>query len=296
MDGASAWLEDSAEQGRAGVTDRAAARGDTRLLLVAVAASVILHGLLLLVLLSRNVVSTPTAAPLAVQMRLVPTNPQRRFTPAEVTAPDSPDPEPSPILPERVSERSVTAPVPERPISERENRSPNEAPPRVIEQPFVTVPSVAHIRQTLDGIQTTERERALLYACNPLEEEAGVLECGDRDLTSYDALTRNPVYRALNPVRELSPGARSVTTIHSETAALTSRLSASAIDPTLRDYVIAELEAGVSVFSNNAATPGRQIRRMADRSAAALQAERVLGDGWVQEAARKLVQRRVTSD
>lgn len=68
------------------------------------------------------------------------------------------------------------------------------------------------------------------------------------------------------------------------------------VDPQLQEYLLQELETGISEHGNMRQSSVETIIRITDQSAAALQAREVLGDPWVIQRYRELRQRRVTAD
>lgn len=151
------------------------------------------------------------------------------------------------------------------------------------------------MQQTIQALRAEDEARSWLYTCKPLDEDAGIRECtpGTGSADPYQAATRNPHYTALNPVREQSRSTRSLTTVYQNTGAVARALQANAVDTALAGYVMDEIAAGTSLYTHNGTDRIQHMRRMTDKSAAAKQAERVLGDALVGGMAVKLQQRKV---
>ncbi|MDP6416838.1 MAG: hypothetical protein QGG54_17665, partial [Gammaproteobacteria bacterium] len=75
--------------------------------------------------------------------------------------------------------------------------------------------------------------------------------------------------------------------------ALAARLSSSDIPQDLSDYVLEELQAGITHNTNVGNRAVDHIDLMTDRSAAATMVRQILGDAWVVKRAKELQQRKV---
>ncbi|MEQ8954375.1 MAG: hypothetical protein RL120_09595, partial [Gammaproteobacteria bacterium] len=96
----------------------------------------------------------------------------------------------------------------------------------------------------------------------------------------FDAVELNPVYRNLNPVRELSRTQRSLAMVSQATPQLASRLDELALPAGVPVYLMEQLEGNITHLSN----PGnRSLQMMKELTASPVQqqAARVLGDPWV---------------
>ena len=299
------------------------AAGQRKLLLIAVLASVLLHGALvsmLLVSASRQEALVPVSA---VRINLVPTNPLKQESltnelgveleqvtiepvevPADATPPleaateaevvDPTQPKPEPLAPEVETAAPAFESLVDVPVL--------DSVPVVIESiantdtDTATLPSILSVQQTVKAVNAESQAQSWLYECNLLEEEAGVRTCGKASNADYERAARNEHYQALNPVRAASRTRQSLSTVYQNTAGIAGALDASAVPEELADFVLSELEAGTSTYTNNGTNRLQHMRRMLDRSAAGQQAERVLGDAWVRGTAVELQQRKVHID
>lgn len=278
------------------------------LLLVAVVASLLLHGAIILALLFGAGETTAPALLGAVRINLVATNPQQLPSPPQVIAESIEDSAPSPVeeLREVITDEVIPAAAPAMPPESEVNSAipdlPVPVPVTEIGQgaALITLPTLLSVQQALRAVDAETGARNWLYECNQLEEDSGVRKCAVRNdaeaAKRYQQVERNAAYEALNPVLERSRTERSLRTVYQNTSGVAAALSANAIPESLAGYLLDELEAGTSLYTNNGTDRNQHMRRMVDRSAAAKQAERVLADPWVQGRATELQQRKVQAN
>ena len=145
----------------------------------------------------------------------------------------------------------------------------------------------------MGGRAQTERLVGGPYDCNMLEEKDGLHTCDPTDRRDYRIVENNATYRALNPIRERSRSQRTLGVITQNAPELAARLQAADLPEGLSDYVMEEVEAGITHHSNPGNRSVQHMILMTDKSAAAAQARQVLGDAWVKTRAIELQQRKV---
>ena len=143
-------------------------------------------------------------------------------------------------------------------------------------------------------MQSEQVSRFYSYDCNKLEEEEGLRDCAPTNELDYALVERNPVYEFHNPRQQRSRTRETSGLLYSQTANIDVQLAASGLPAGLSDYVIEELEAGVSVYSDTGNRAVQLMDHMVDRSEAAIMAERLF-DPWVQNQTRLLEERRYYS-
>ena len=163
-------------------------------------------------------------------------------------------------------------------------------------RPLITLPSIQEMQQATQAVNDADAARSWVFECSLLQEEDGLHTCERGSDSAYQLVERNPSYEALNPVREYSRSERTSKSVYQNTGVIAGALESSSVPIALREYVVSELEAGTSLFTNNGTSNDANMRRMTDRSAAAQQAERVLGDSWIRGRAAELQQRKVQAE
>lgn len=281
-------------------------------LLPAVLVSLLFHGLLAGVFINRQIASPIPAESAVVSVRLYPSNPMLdKSMPAEIEAE---------LLPSGVTEdltlveatdevnelEDLTESEPElnelaesQPSSiaiDEDPASTNSSSPSKPTAEF-NLPSVLTVQESLRSFSAESKSAFYVRPCNPLEEEAGIRDCetagqGD-DQRSYQVNERNSTYRALNPTRQLSRAERSLDTVSTQSKALAGRLGDLNLSKELSDYVLEELEAGIT---HNANLGNRAVDHMVnsnDKSAAGAMARELLSDPWVINKTKQRAQRQV---
>ncbi|MFK7862766.1 MAG: hypothetical protein AB8B95_00925 [Pseudohongiellaceae bacterium] len=173
-----------------------------------------------------------------------------------------------------------------------------ELPPVLYDSPRTKAPSVLTVQESLRQIRDSSRSQLYSYSCNPLEEEAGIKDCSGGSDSSvgeleYRPVERNLVYRALNPTRELSRSERSLNVVSTQSRDLAERVSSLELPTGLSDYVLQEVEAGIT---HNADLGNRTVQHMidsTDKSAAGAMARDLLSDPWVLKQEKLNRQRQV---
>ena len=275
-------------------------------LLISVAVSLLFHATLLLSIAELQVEFKQQPIPEVVEVRLVATNP---LTTVPIAATEEPPPAvPEPEITAPALEISDSkAPLAEEIASSEEAFSP-PLEPESVPQPDVEeiapiepqpsrifVPSVVTIQETLQQrrVRSERDSKTWLYDRNILEEESTVYTCDPEDRRDYRIIESNPTYQTLNPIRELSRSQRSLPVVAANAPALAARLSSSDIPQDLSDYVLEELQAGITHNTNVGNRAVDHIDLMTGRSAAATMVRQILGDAWVVKRAKELQQRKV---
>ncbi len=284
-------------------------------LLFAVPLSLFLHGILIAALWNNTFDEEQESLPNSVQIQLIPTNPLNR-DPAEAVVIE-PEPLPAELdnLEQNIREElAIDTPPTQSPDRAPQNEivlnSDVDLPQLEIEPALentepqnessaesgrIVLPSVVSVQNTLDLLQSRAPSLYWLEECNPLQKEESTKDCATDGAIDYQALQNNEVYRSLNPVRLLSRSQQTLGALGSLSADLSDRLDASSLPLGMSNYVMEELEAGISINSGVGNRQLQQIRRMIDQSAAAQQAERVMADPWVQQQYKELNQRKVVN-
>ena len=288
-------LDDALRSRSAG--DQAA--GNRLNLTVALTVSISIHLLLAFVFLQLSLgsVENPTRAlPSTVQIRLLPPAVRESIQPADpeletdVVSSDKPlqefqEPQREQATPEEPTPTALVD-IPAVDVA------PGPSTPADPVQPGVFAPSIVTVIETIQALDATETARYWSSDCNRLQEEVGLRDCEPRDRHDYALLERNRTYEALNPVRQLTRAQRSLTTVSRQAPALVARLETSNIAPALAEYLMQEVEAGITQLAD----PGnRGVQHMSrlDMSPAAVMARRILEDPWVLSRTKQLRQRRV---
>jgi len=278
----------------------------SRNLLISVAVSLLFHTTLLMSIAKLQVEFKEQPIPEVVEVRLVAANP---LTPAPIAATEEPPlavPEPEinesaaeisdseALFTEEIvsNEEALSAPLEPEPVPQPDVE---EIAPIELQPSRIFVPSVVTIQETLQQrrVRSEGDSKTWLYDCNMLEEESTVYTCDPEDRRDYRVIESNPTYQALNPIREISRSLRSLPVVTINAPALAARLASSDIPKGLSDYVLEELQAGITHNSNLGNRTVDHINLMTDRSAAAAMARQILGDGWVVTRAKELQQRKV---
>ncbi len=296
---------------------------ESRLMQLAILMSLGLHGLLALLLLrDQSLPHSPgEATPQFVRINLLPDNPlspppveslpePEAETPDEaiLSSEDNPPPlsevaeEQQAVLEAIAAEVEPVLPDNSTPLAEQNTAAtdsqPAEAPPTDTRpaRPLINLPNVDVVQSTLQQMQDAERSQLWLRDCTRRQEENDLLDCEPSQQADYSAARRSNTYertyQSLQPLRSISRRERTLPTITENQAALAARLAEADINQGLADYLLQQTDAAISEGSNTGNRNIEQIIRMTDRSAAAQQAERVLGDAWIQLRSRELRKRR----
>lgn len=256
-------------------------------LTIAVSVSVLLHLLIAYLLVKSDIEAPLRETPEFVEITLRPTNPNRVL--------ESPPNEP---VEEPLVEPPTSAEVPSVRSRDEEERVAQAQEPSGLIESITDIPSdeslatEVHKTQstsvnrlpTLQAISQSVRELSRSreaqfypYVCNPLEEDEGIKECAPRSSTAFGALETNSVYQALNSTRELSRSERAAGVVSSQARSLTDRLEVE-LPAGISDYLIQELEAGISHSVNEGNRAVQHMIDMTDKSDAAAQARQVLNN------------------
>ena len=177
--------------------------------------------------------------------------------------------------------------------------TPAEAPAEPLKTPQqstpLNLPSIVTIQKTITEMEKEKRSRIYVYDCNYLEEEAGIRTCEPTDNRDYGLLERSSVYESFQPRWQRSRSRETLGVLASQSSDLAARLAANNLPAGLSEYVMAETEAGIEVYSNNGNTRLVNMQKLSNlvrKEAAAAHAERILGDHWVQNQRAALRARR----
>ena len=282
-------------------------------LLIAVALSLLLHGILIAALWNNKMGSQEESLPEFVQIRLFPTNPLTEV---------SPEPEPEPVreppaedlaeitdavledLAVEAPPTQILAPVPENELGldssielpellvgpEQEITEQQEDSAESINR---LLPSIVSVQNTLNLLESRAPQRYWLDECNPVEELESSKDCMAEDEIDFQSIQSNQTYRSLNPVRSLNRSQQTLGAIGRLSPSLSQSLSEASIADGLGTYLMEEVEAGITINSGVGNRQLQQINRMVDQSFAAKEAARTLGDAWVQQRSKELRQRKV---
>lgn len=294
-------------------------------LLIAVAASLLVHVLILSFFLNARIGADPVSLPKTVSIRLLPNNPL--LTPEEAPAPE-PAVETTPIQSESVELATGTLAV-EDPALQAEPQSPaavDEPPPiaepspnQVVDtaealpvapaQPRVNIPQIVlpsseDLAQSIRAVEAQRTSRLWAYDCNPQQQESELIICDDRAenstgnrvgrFISQNAIT-SQTYQRFNPAQVVSRGQRSLPTVSRNAPALAARLDSIAIPEDLSAYLRQEVEAGISHNANQGGLAADMQDRLTDQSDAAQQARQFTDDPWIRNRIKPRLSTRLPS-
>jgi len=291
----------------------------TRLNVVAVAVSLCLHFLLLAVIQrftvnpdSRLDIQQPTLS--TVSIRLVPANPlledagvqDAAAEPVEELVASEPQEMPlteSIVQAEEVLEEADLVPDATEQADQEQNlvevtEQLELTEMELLEQATsIELPSVLSIQSSVRREQESQTASTRDWAntCTELQQVVGVLGCQQTREPDYQAATVSPqrqsIYEFHNPVAERSRSAETSPIIAAQTGALAASLALNEIPAGLSEYLMAEVEAGISLYSNQGNLALQNMDLMVERSAAA-QIARGINSPWVQLATRQQQARR----
>lgn len=231
-----------------------------------------------------------------------PQEPQTAEGAEEVELTQEPEPEMPAELPEAAAPLDQAGPTREPQSSADDEELAESAEPETAQDPssVITIPSVVTIQNRV--AEDRERQQAASrdwrITCTELQRVSGVLGCQTREEANYRAEELQPqrqsVYEFHNPPAERSRAERSLSTIASHTGELAASLAMADLPDGLSDYLMAEVEAGISLYSNQGDPVLDNMDRMVDRSAAS-QMARELFNPWVQLQMQQQQQRRYYS-
>jgi len=278
-------------------TDAEHGRISQRLVFIgpAVAGSIVFHLFALGLFLTMHTERDTREPPRSVSINLVPAMPREPI--AE-----------QPVDPSATMERAAPvqsnpiAPAPDSTSSSAEQPEPQLAESEVdvpevnVNQDTASSPAISGllaIRQSIDQLVAEDSRQAWFNDCHYSDRDAGVRPCEEDVAPISERSLRNPVYQSLNRVRQQTRAQKSVRTIATQMGDIGANLSDADIPLAQREYLQQELEQGISVYSSKNNDSKQHVFRMNSNSAAAQQAERVLGDPWVLEQSRELERRNV---
>lgn len=296
-------------------SEREPVHAEPNRLLPAILASVLFHGALALLLVNSTVGDSSPPRPSSVSVSLLERNPLRvdpenTVTPeaspleerAVVTTVDEEESEPTETellgepeaTPEPVEPLGNLADVPVLDSIEPEVPETEQGVQQQLKTDVSILPSVLAVQNSLREVDAQSRSWFYAYDCDPLEEEAGIRQCKpDSGNNNYQLIERNSTYRALNPIRQRSRSQQVSGIVAGQSRDLAGRLQEGAIPEGLSDYVLEELEAGIT---HDAELGNRAVKHMidsTDKSAAAAIARELLDDEWIIQKSKELRNRKV---
>ena len=286
-EGLSDYLDDALSSRRA--SEQAA--GNRFDLGVALTVSISIHLLLAFVLLQLSVgsIKTPSQAPPStVQIRLLAPavfGPIRFADPELETGAVSSEGSLQEVQQQEHEQAQLEKPAPTTLVDiPAIDVTPGPSTPAGPIQPGVFAPSIVTVIESIQALKATQAQRYWSSDCNRLQVEVGLRDCEPKD--------RNRTYEALNPVRQLTRTQRSLSVVSRQVLALAAELEAGTIEPGLAEYLVQEIEAGITQLADPGNRAVQNMGRM-DTSAAAVMKRRILQDPWVQSRTKQLQQRRV---
>jgi hypothetical protein len=294
-EGLSDYLDDALSSRRA--SEQAA--GNRFDLGVALTVSISIHLLLAFVLLQLSVgsIKTPSQAPAStVQIRLLAPavfGPIRFADPELETGAVSSEGSLQEVQQQEHEQAQLEKPAPTTLVDiPAIDVTPGPSTPADPIQPGVFAPSIVTVIESIQALKATQAQRYWSSDCNRLQVEVGLRDCEPKDRNNYALLKRNRTYEALNPVRQLTRTQRSLSVVSRQALALAAELEAGTIEPGLAEYLVQEIEAGITQLADPGNRAVQNMGRM-DTSAAAVMKRRILQDPWVQSRTKQLQQRRV---
>lgn len=286
--------------------------GQWRLRLFAVVASLCLHILLITAALRYGELSlSPDSRP-SITIGLVPDNPLvLEAVPAESVDANTPETTQA----EAADSAEISAPEQDQ-LVELEQAVETEATIEAVETAEVApepepveaeataaviqAPSITSILNTVNQNREQQEAESREWAntCTELQRVAGVLGCQQEQSPNYQAVEQAPesqsVYEFHNPPAEVSRSQRALPAIARNSALLAANLVMADVPKGLADQVMAEVEAGISLYSNRGNPTLDVMDRMVDQSAAA-QIAREVNSPWVQFQRQQLNLRRYSN-
>lgn len=284
--------------------------GQWRLRLFAVVASLCLHILLITVALRYGELSLSPESRPSITIGLVPDNPLVfEAVPAESVDTNTPETTQA----EEADGAEISEPEQDQ-LVELEQSVETEATIEAVEtaevepEPVevestaavIQAPSITSILNTVNQNREQQEAESREWAntCTELQRVAGVLGCQQEQRPYYQALEQAPeaqsVYEFHNPPAETSRSQRALPTIARNSALLAENLAMANVPQGLADQLMAEVEAGISLYSNRGNPTLDVMDRMVDQSAAA-QIARELNSPWVQFQRQQLNLRRYSN-
>ncbi|MBU14274.1 MAG: hypothetical protein CMQ14_04190 [Gammaproteobacteria bacterium] len=270
-------------------------------LLFAVAASLLMHVLILSFFLNARIGADPVSLPHNVSIRLVPSNPL--LTPEETPVAEDLRAQAEPQAPAEVGESPpIAEPRPEQ-IVDTPLPLPLPVQPRV-NIPQIVLPSSEDLVQSIRAVEARRTSRLWTYDCTPQQQESELITCDDRAeisagssvsrFSSQNAIT-SQTYQRFNPTREVTRAQRSLPVVSSNAPSLAARLDSIAIPEDLSAYLLQEVEAGISHNANQGSLAADMHDRLTDQSDAAQQARQFTDDPWIRNRIKPRLSTRIPS-
>lgn len=152
--------------------------------------------------------------------------------------------------------------------------------------PPVPLPSLDVIQSVIqrEFTEQQQEDRDWASTCTNLQRQSGVIACASQEETDLSGIERPPealaIYNFHNPVVERSRTERSMRIIGGNSALLAANLANADIPEGLGDFMMAELESTITLYSTQGNRALVNMERMTNTSDAAL-ISRSLFDPWV---------------
>lgn len=255
--------------------------------------SVLLHSLLIFFLMGSDPEKALIAERESIEIKLLPSNPNRVSPPLAEDSSTEPLPSQRPLTdlvigeaePELIPElqQPVSSPsVEPETLNRFELDTDSLANETQSEQRDLQESNFETLRPTVEAISRTVRDvsrrnetQFYTYRCNPLEEEEGLKICAPSSSRAYESLETSAIYQAFNPSRVSSRFERVSGLVSSQARDLSDRLRGQ-LPEGVSGYLIEELEAGITHSVNEGNRAVNFMIEMTDKSSAAAQARQVL--------------------
>lgn len=275
-------------------------RANRRLLLGGLACSLVLHILLGGALINFKPQEHVTILPALLEVRLLPKNPLLESV--EVQKAELIE-EVAKI--EEAQELELIADVPAENLAEAEV----EKVEAIVEQPLPTV-LIAETETTEEIAETTEpdlplplpsfnviqsaiqqdfteqqvEDRSWASVCTKLQKQSGVIGCTSPEELNFEGIQKSPeslaIYKFHNPPVESTRTERTLSTIATNSAQLAANLASADIPPGLGEFMMAEVESTITLYSEQGNRVLDHMDRMVDQSDAALMIRSLQDDPW----------------
>ena len=197
------------------------------------------------------------------------------------------------LEPDSDSEAQSSERVPEDGASTTQSTSEILVVENTESAPSRLLPSVSAMRSSIQQVNEQRRRRDWMRQCNPLQEDAHLLDCGEAESPDYSAATSNATYLALNPTFTATREQRSISTIALQRDTLIAQLEEADVPQWLKDYAQQEIDISISDESRFGNPMVDQIYQMTEKGEAAARARAMFGDAWLLDTMRREIQQNV---
>ena len=138
--------------------------------------------------------------------------------------------------------------------------------------------------------QDQNASRLWTYDCSPLQRASELIVCDDSRVSENSSRARrfdsqnantSQIYQRFNPAPELSQAQRGLPAISREASGLAARLRTAGIPEDLRNYLNAEVEAGITHNANQGGVAAEVLGLLTDQSDAAKIVRESRNDPWI---------------